>query len=731
MSSGPFRLHVPIDRGRGPIYVLLHGINSTGNDWDTVVTAMGFDRRCIAVDELGYGRSPKPLVIEYTLDDHVEALRFTLEDMGIDEPFTLVGYSMGGPIGLHYAARYPEQVSRLVLISAPFFLRPDQIGDTAYAKAVFQSQGSQKVLDLVRSAGFAGSNLFKKLSSEDKQVIQGFINSEDLETDWLILQKNMRNAIQKPDFPADLQQVTAPVTFMVGEHDTFIVQSQIETLKADYAPNMEVRYLADLKADHMLLENVPVLMATEITKWEDRRLAVALDRGEGDVYVMLHGIENDGSFWNLVGAALATKDRAISLDLLGFGQSPRPLDIPYSADDQVDSIAATLDSLLGEGRRFTLVGHSLGAIVAAAYAKRYPEQVKRLVLFSPPINEPDVSAGSARLDQARALFVDSFGALRERGARLTSKRAVRGALGHERLSRYEPSLRSLRNTVETETLASDLATVAQIPVTVVHGLRDPFVVPEYVQALTERRSDVEVVTLDAAHDIATEHPLEALLAIDSGVDTERAAAVIEKARTDRKLRPSVSGFKMMFDADALLVGLKGLVYLAWGLGLALLPPSRDVTLLRFGFAAFLFARSLVVITGLFTTRSIRQELFSNALMGGVGMLLGVFLLVADNLAVTILSLWVVGYLLLTALVNLYAAFHTSHSGTKRKRLMFEGAGALVAGLLLLAGSVLVARLIIVFVTVGAIAAGASLLSYALLARRAGGVWGTQVAQDNG
>lgn len=731
MSSGPFRLHVPIDRGRGPIYILLHGINSTGNDWDTVVTAMGFDRRCIAVDELGYGRSPKPLDIDYTLGDHVEALRYTLEDMGIDEPFTLVGYSMGGPIALHYAALHPEQVSRLVLISAPFFLRPEQMGDAAYAKAVFQSQGSLKVLDMVRSASFAGSNLFKKLSSDDKQIIQGFINTDDLDTDWHILQKNMLNAIQKPDFPQDLQRVTAPITFMVGEHDTFIVQSQIETLKTDYAPNMEVRYLADLKADHMLLENVPVLMASEITKWEDRRLAVALDRGEGDVFVMLHGIENDGSFWNPVGAALATANRAISLDLLGFGQSPRPLDIPYTAENQVDSVADTLDALLGEERRFTLVGHSLGALIAASYAKRYPEQVTRLVLFSPPINNPDVAAGEATLDQARALFVDNFGALRERGAKLTSKRAVRGALGHERLARYEPSLRSLRNTVERETLASDLAAVPDIPVTVVHGQRDPFVVPEYIEALAAARPGTDVVTLDAAHDVATERPLDALAAIDGDIDLEHAAAVIEKSKTDRKLRPSVGGFKRMFDADSISVGLRGLIYLLWGLGLALLPTAQDVVLLRWGFAAFLFARSLVVITGLFTTRSIRQELLTSGLMGVVGMILGVFLLITEDLATTILSLWVVGYLLLTALVNLYAAFQTSHSGRKRRRLMFEGFGALAAGLLLFAGSVFVARLIIALLTIGAIAAGASLISYALLARRAGGVWGTEVTEQTG
>lgn len=729
MAQGPFRLHVAIDRGHGPVYVLLHGINSTGHDWDTVVTAMGFDRRCIAVDELGYGRSPKPLDIEYTVDDHVEALRYTLKDIGVDEPVTLVGYSMGGPIALRHAANYPDEVKRLVLISAPFFLKPEEIGDDAYAKAVFQTQGSQQVLNLVRSTGFAKSGVFKKLTAEDKQVIQGFINAQDLKTDWQILQKNMGNVIQGADFPADLPRVKAPVTFMVGEHDTFIVRSQIENLRSMYAPNMEVRFLADLKADHMLLENVPTMMAAEITKWEDRRLAVALDRGEGDIYVMLHGVENDGSFWNQVGAALSTRNRAISLDLLGFGHSPHPLDIPYNVNDQVASIHDTLDALLGDGARITLVGHSLGALIAAGYARRYPERVMRLVLFSPPINNAEVQAGTARFDQARALFVDSFGALRERGGKLIHRSAVRGALGHERIARYEPLLRSLNNVVECQVLSDDLLATDPIPATVVHGTRDPFVVPEYVYALTELRPGIDVVTIEAAHDIATEKPMEALLAIDPEVDTEKAATIIEKAKTDRKLRPSAGGLKTMFDADSLLVAVRGIIFVAWGLGIAILPAGTDLTLLRLGFAAFLFVRSLSIVTGLFTTRSIRQERLTSAMMGFVGIALGIFLVITPILARAIIVLWVAGYLLFSALVNLYAAHHTQHSKRRRRRLLFEGWGALLAGLLLLAGSVLVERLIVMFLVIGSIGAGVSLVSYALVARKAADVWGTQVGEE--
>ncbi len=727
MASGPHRLHVAVDRGRGPVYVLLHGINSTGHDWDTVVTAMGFDRRCIAVDELGYGESPKPLDIDYTIDDHVESLRYTLHDIGVEGPVTLVGYSMGGPIALRYAATYREEVERLVLISAPFFLRPDQMGDDAYAKAVFQSEGSQQVLSLITSAKFEGSGVFKKLTAEDSQVIQNFINARDLKTDWQILQKNMTNVIQGSDFPADLVRVKAPITFMVGENDTFIVKSQIETLRAEYAPNMEVRVLADLKADHMLLENVPMMMAAEITKWEDRRLAVALDRGEGDTYVFLHGIENDGSFWNEVGIAVATRNRAISLDMLGFGFSPKPLDIPYDIDNQVASINATLESLLGHEVKITLVGHSLGSLVAAGYARRFPEQVQRLVLFVPPVGHDGTEVGIERFDQARAAFVSSFGVLRESGARLSRRSFVRKSIGVTRLDRYEPSMRSLKNVIEQRPLADDLAATT-VPVTVIAGKRDPFVVPEAAEALSQLRPGIEVHLLDCGHDVAHTSPVDAVAVIDPNIEAEVVKRVVEKSKTDRKLRPSARTLAAAFNTDALLLGARGTLMTLFGLALLFLPPQRDLNVLRFAFASFLFVRSVSTITGVFTTRSIRQEQMTSAIMGLVGVALGIFLMFTPNMTRTVLVLYVCGYLIVTAVIYLYAGVRTNHSPVRRRRLLLEGSTSLLAGILLAAGSLLVARLIIAVLTIGSLIMGFALISYALVIRRSANMTANPVVE---
>ncbi len=719
-GGAPYRLHVAIDRGQGPVYVLLHGINSTGHDWDTVVTAMGFDHRCIALDELGYGNSPQPLDIDYTVDDHADAIDYTLTDIGIDEPFTLVGYSMGGPMAARFAAKYPDRVKRLVLISAPFFLDPEQMGEAAYAKAVFQTEGSHKLLDMVRSVGFAKSGVFKKLSADDKQVIQGFINSQNLNTDWTILQKNMANAIQHTNMAENLSQVACPITFMVGEHDAFIVQSQIETLAEKFAPNMEIRFLADLKADHMLLQNIPTLMADEIKKNEDRRLSVAFDRGEGHLHLFLHGVENDGSFWNQAAYAVSTRNRAVSLDLLGFGQSPKPADIPYAVDDHIASIELTLDSLLRDTEEpMTIVGHSIGGIIAAAYARKHPERVRRLVLFSVPINERDVAAGAGRLDQARAAFVDNFGPLREKGIKLSRSAAVRSVLGRDRLTRYLPTLRSLANTVEVEQVGSDLRGVPEIPVTVVYGTRDPFVVPEYVESLGQLRDNIEVIRLDAGHDIATQLAAQAARLVDPGLPAEQVEDLTAKAAKDPKLRPGQSSWRRLFAEDTPLVLFRAVLYLALGLSMLFLPPQGDLQVLRLAFAIFIFARSISFITSVFTTHSIQQEKITNAASGLVGIAVGLYLMLGANVSQTILMWTAAGYLLFNGAINLFAALHTSPQSGRRGRLLWQGAGEVLLSLLLFSGSIFAARLVSLVIMGASIAAGVALLTYVAVTAKLG------------
>ena len=76
------------------------------------------------------------------------------------------------------------------------------------------------------------------------------------------------------------------------------------------------------------------------------------------------------------------KWRVLVPDLLGFGDAPKP-DVDYTPRDHAEVVLATLDA---HGiYSATLVGHSMGSLVALAIAHRYPGRVTSLVLLGAPL----------------------------------------------------------------------------------------------------------------------------------------------------------------------------------------------------------------------------------------------------------------------------------------------------------------------------------------------------------
>lgn len=106
-----------------------------------------------------------------------------------------------------------------------------------------------------------------------------------------------------------------------------------------------------------------------------------LDAGRGEhCLVLLHGLGGTHRYWTCGPVPFELPGHRTALvDLLGFGESPKPW-IRYSVERHV----AALHACLAGERSVTLVGHSLGAALALAYAVRYPSVVRRLVLISLP-----------------------------------------------------------------------------------------------------------------------------------------------------------------------------------------------------------------------------------------------------------------------------------------------------------------------------------------------------------
>jgi pimeloyl-ACP methyl ester carboxylesterase len=108
--------------GSGPPLVLLHGIAADSSIWSAVTPTLARHWRVLAVDLPGFGGS-EPVGEGFVLDEVADAILAGIREAGVEEPFALVGHSLGGAVAITLAARRPEAVGRLVLV-APAGVRP-------------------------------------------------------------------------------------------------------------------------------------------------------------------------------------------------------------------------------------------------------------------------------------------------------------------------------------------------------------------------------------------------------------------------------------------------------------------------------------------------------------------------------------------------------------------------------------------------------------------------------
>jgi pimeloyl-ACP methyl ester carboxylesterase len=102
----------------------------------------------------------------------------------------------------------------------------------------------------------------------------------------------------------------------------------------------------------------------------------------GHVVVLLHGKNFSGAYWRTTADALLARGyRVVLPDQIGFGKSSKPVDIQYSFAMLAQTTARLLDRL-GVARA-SVVGHSMGGMLATRWATQYPERTDHLVLVNP------------------------------------------------------------------------------------------------------------------------------------------------------------------------------------------------------------------------------------------------------------------------------------------------------------------------------------------------------------
>ncbi len=204
-------LHVEVT-GSGAPLVLLHGWGMHGDVWGDVAQKLAKNFQVHSVDLPGCGASTA--LSETKLDTLVQALA-----AHFDEPLTVCGWSLGGQIALHWAAREPEQVRRLILVSSTPCFAERSDWQHGMAREVLEKFGAEleqnhaATLRRFISLQLRGSENERELLARlrEKLFSRGEPNMAALRAGLDILRDD--------DFRGELKNIRQPTLVIAGERD--------------------------------------------------------------------------------------------------------------------------------------------------------------------------------------------------------------------------------------------------------------------------------------------------------------------------------------------------------------------------------------------------------------------------------------------------------------------------------------------------------------------------------
>lgn len=184
--------------------------------------------------------------------------------------------------------------------------------------------------------------------------------------------------------------------------------------------------------------------------------------GEGPAIVLVHGFPSQSYHWELLGVinSLNGDFKVLSYDVRGHGNSYKPVGQENYGIGLIDDVAFLLDA---EGiEKATIVGHSMGGMIALKFASRYPERTQGAV-----------SIGMGWLDDGE--YSQQFFAVAPEAA-------------------YTEALQSCWYSLLDVTLPEQELLDLQVPVKIIIGTEDGLY-EQSIPPLKAARSDIDVIEL--------------------------------------------------------------------------------------------------------------------------------------------------------------------------------------------------------------------------------------------
>ncbi|MCF6277352.1 MAG: alpha/beta hydrolase [Anaerolineales bacterium] len=231
--------------GRGRPVILLHGWLGSWGLWQETMAYLGRHYRTYALDFWGFGDSGKKRKT-YAVQDFVDLVDQFMENLGIVRA-PLVGHSMGGTVSLSVAIKYPQRVSKVVVIGSPIvgssLAWPLKLaGYRSVAFMLFNAMWAFRLGMRVASPFISRDPRFPEMMDRD-------LSRTTLESFLLSIA-----SLRRTDFRPLLPQLDIPAMGMFGALDNIVNPNQWQPMQAGIAQTRVERF-AD--AGHFIMLDEP------------------------------------------------------------------------------------------------------------------------------------------------------------------------------------------------------------------------------------------------------------------------------------------------------------------------------------------------------------------------------------------------------------------------------------------------------------------------------------------
>jgi pimeloyl-ACP methyl ester carboxylesterase len=261
----------PVD---GRLVLLLHGFPQTSWSWRHQLEALGAaGYRAVAFDQRGYSPGARPDVVEAYRMPHLVADVIAVADFLGGHRFDLVGHDWGGGVAWHTAARYPDRLRTLSVVSTPHpraftgALREekaDQATRSTYMDFFKQPDAPEQMFLSDGAAGLRGLFAASGLSAEDVEPYVSVLTAPGAMTGAL----NWYRAARYDDV-RDMGPVTAPTLYVWSTEDASLGREAAEAT----AQHVEAPYRFEVLegVSHWIAEEAPErlneLLADHLAGW--------------------------------------------------------------------------------------------------------------------------------------------------------------------------------------------------------------------------------------------------------------------------------------------------------------------------------------------------------------------------------------------------------------------------------------------------------------------------------